>query len=92
MRPEDVGRRVYRTDDGGIYITDEMATRDSHPSIFELLAYLDLELRQEMPDTTYALGHFGKDGVITPWFETIGALELFCKENLETFRAQVWVM
>jgi hypothetical protein len=90
VHPEDVGRRVYRTADGGIFIQDACDS-DSHPSIFEICQYLSVDLLQETSDNTFALGQRPDDG-ITPWFETIDELELFCDENLSTFRQHVRVM
>ena len=90
VQPEDVGRRVYRTEDGGILI-EGACESGSHPSIFEICQYLNVDLLQETSDNTYALGQW-PDGGVTPWFETIDELELFCEENLSTFRQHVRVI
>jgi hypothetical protein len=87
---EDVGKRVYCTADGGIFIQDSCDS-GSHPSIFEICAYLNFNLLQETSGNTYALGHW-PDGGVTPWFATIDELELFCEENLGTFRQRVRLM
>ena len=86
VRPEDVGRRIYRTEEGGIELEDQWEDRGLCPSIFEICSHLNLDLLQGISDETYALGESRPDGAVTPWFETIDELELYCEENLDAFR------
>lgn len=90
LLPEDVGRRIYLTEQNDLVIGPEETRRkrDTYPMIAELRDSLRVAVLYDKDDGTYALGEPRLEGAMTPWFESEAELEEYCRQNIDALRPQ----
>jgi hypothetical protein len=90
LLPEDVGRRIYLTEQTDLVIEPEETRqkRDMYPMIAELRDSLSVAVLHDEDDDTYALGEPRLGGAMTPWFESEAELEEYCRQNIDALRGQ----
>lgn len=87
---EDVGRRIYLAGQDHIVMEGDETRRkrDMYPTIAELRYLLSYALLHDEDYDTYALGEPRLGGAMSPWFESEGDLEEYCRQNIDALRQQ----
>jgi hypothetical protein len=88
IRPEDVGRRVYRKANGEIAFEDLRVTSEAYPCIHAICSSLNLNPVQHVMHRKYAIGNPEDEYEVTPWFVRIIDLERWCSRNFGAYFPQ----